>query len=82
MISDFFGRLRRSGQPQPCTRISAHPQHENCPGLAHAQCGTEQWHGPHWTAGRQLCRGEGFGAICPHGVQVLDPCDECAAEQP
>jgi hypothetical protein len=78
---------------KPCGQLVDHEAHpwgwlgvfaKQCPGMTTVHCNLKQWHGPHWVDARkgQLCRGEGFGAICAHGVQVLDACQECEAEGP
>lgn len=60
-----------------CTELREHEPHDRCQGIADMPCDTEQWHGRHWSAPGLLCRGKGLGAICAHGEQMLNACDDC-----
>lgn len=60
-----------------CTDLRQHEPHERCLGVTDAPCSLETWHGPHWPAPGLLCRGRGLGAICAHGEQMLNACDDC-----
>jgi hypothetical protein len=75
-----------------CGTLTDHGRHEwywrnilrrHCPGVLSGLCADPTWHGPHWNnlEHSELCRGVGLCGICPHGIQWLDHCDECAAEQ-
>jgi hypothetical protein len=46
-------------------------------------CGRTEWHGPHWNGEHhdERCNGLGLGAICDHGVQMLNQCDDCEAAE-
>lgn len=50
-----------------------------CPGVTVAPCGYLHRHGPHWCGEHhdEMCRGAGFAAVCEHGVQFLNQCDDC-----
>lgn len=84
----------RPKRTQPCGSARTHSAHDwrpgrwrrtrRCLGLVTTPCGREYTHGPHWVGELrdELCRGVGLAGICEHGVQMLNECDECAAEQP
>lgn len=50
-----------------------------CSGALTNPCGLGHEHGPHWGGelDDELCRGVGLSAVCPHGEQMLNACDEC-----
>ncbi len=73
-----------------CSSRLQHDPHEwywknilrrNCPGLVVGFCGHQRTHGPHWVGEHydELCNGSGLAGRCPHGVQLLNGCLECAA---
>lgn len=60
-------------------QITVHSPKRWCGGALTNPCGSRREHGPHWYGefGDELCRGFGLGAVCPHGVQMLNECADC-----
>lgn len=52
-----------------------------CIGTRQEVCADPVVHGPHWTDEPRgwLCTGIALGAICRHGRQMLNQCDDCEA---